>query len=116
MSQFYYRLYASLSSVFSFLRLGKDRNDSLNCFITAQEYQREIIFSIAGTECVITGWGRTSQGGKLSSVLREAKVPIVSEGECRMNYGRDGLITSNMLCAGFRSQGKDACQGDSGGK
>ena len=43
-------------------------------------------------------------------------MPIVSEGECRMNYGRDGLITSNMLCAGFRSQGKDACQGDSGGK
>ncbi|CAH3027830.1 unnamed protein product, partial [Porites evermanni] len=68
-----------------------------------------------GTECVITGWGRTSQGGKLSSVLKEAKVPIVSEGECRSNYGRDGLITSNMLCAGFSSQGTDACQGDSGG-
>ena len=43
-------------------------------------------------------------------------VPIVSREDCRKNYGEADLITSNMLCAGLRGAGKDACQGDSGGK
>ena len=68
-----------------------------------------------GTRCVITGWGRTRQGGTTSPVLREAKVPIISEKDCKSNY-RPELITSNMICAGFSGGGIDACQGDSGGK
>ena len=68
-----------------------------------------------GTRCVITGWGRTRQGGTTSPVLREAKVPIISEEDCKSNY-RPELITSNMICAGFSGGGIDACQGDSGGK
>ena len=68
-----------------------------------------------GTRCVITGWGRTRQGGTTSPVLREARVPIISEEDCKRNY-RPELITSNMICAGFSGGGIDACQGDSGGK
>jgi len=68
-----------------------------------------------GTPCFVTGWGRTRQGGTVSSVLREAKIPIVSSEDCKENYGKADLITSNMLCAGLQGSGIDACQGDSGG-
>lgn len=65
--------------------------------------------------CAITGWGRTRQGGTTSPVLREARVPLISQEDCKRNY-RPELITSNMICAGFSGGGIDACQGDSGGK
>lgn len=64
--------------------------------------------------CAITGWGRTRQGGTTSPVLREARVPLISQEDCKRNY-RPELITSNMICAGFSGGGIDACQGDSGG-
>lgn len=67
-----------------------------------------------GTSCYITGWGRTIQGGSMSAVLREAKVPLVSSQDCKKNYG-SASITNNMLCAGILGAGVDACQGDSGG-
>lgn len=66
------------------------------------------------TECVITGWGRTRRRGGASSVLREARVPLVGEADCKKNY-RPELITSNMICAGNLGGGIDACRGDSGG-
>ncbi|XP_068697308.1 uncharacterized protein [Montipora foliosa] len=68
-----------------------------------------------GSRCYITGWGRTRQGGSISAVLREAEVPLVSNQNCRENYGSGSIITSNMLCAGRLGAGVDACQGDSGG-
>ena len=70
--------------------------------------------SSTGTSCYITGWGRTIQGGSMSAVLREAKVPLVSSQDCKKNYG-SASITNNMLCAGILGAGVDACQGDSGG-
>ena len=66
------------------------------------------------TECAITGWGRTRRRGGISSVLRETRVPLVGDADCKKNY-RPELITSNMVCAGNLGGGIDACQGDSGG-
>lgn len=66
------------------------------------------------TECVITGWGRTRRRGSTSFVLREARVPLVGDEDCKKNY-RPELITSNMICAGYLGGGIDACHGDSGG-
>ena len=49
----------------------------------------------------------------LENNLREVQVPIVSNETCNDFYG--GIITPNMLCAGYEEGGKDACLGDSGG-
>ncbi|XP_078578540.1 ovochymase-like isoform X1 [Branchiostoma floridae x Branchiostoma japonicum] len=66
-----------------------------------------------GTMCVITGWGNT-QGTGDDDVLKQARVPVVSNAACRNAYsGRQ--ISNFMMCAGHPEGGHDTCQGDSGG-
>jgi hypothetical protein len=69
----------------------------------------------SGDDLIVMGWGTTSSGGSVSSVLMEVEVDAKSNAECNQNY--NGAITANMLCAA-RSSGSthyDSCQGDSGG-
>jgi len=68
-----------------------------------------------GRECVVTGWGRTSEGGPPSVKLQEVKVPVLDNTFCNNHQYYGGLIGSTMLCAGWDEGGKDTCQGDSGG-
>eukprot|EP00091_Calanus_sinicus_P011018 TRINITY_DN2513_c0_g1_i5.p1 TRINITY_DN2513_c0_g1~~TRINITY_DN2513_c0_g1_i5.p1 ORF type:complete len:159 (-),score=50.25 TRINITY_DN2513_c0_g1_i5:69-545(-) len=68
----------------------------------------------AGTECVVTGWGTTSEGGSLAKVLMKVTVIVLSDEECRGAYGESD-ISDSMICAGVEEGGKDSCQGDSGG-
>ena len=67
----------------------------------------------ASTLLAVSGWGATSEGGTLSHVLREAKVPFVDTATCNAPQAYHGQILPGMLCAGKMSV--DACQGDSGG-
>ncbi|MEW8200301.1 MAG: serine protease, partial [Candidatus Thiodiazotropha endolucinida] len=68
----------------------------------------------AGTPLTVMGWGNMSASGEeFPNRLQEAQVPLVSQDECRQNYG--GNLTDNMICAGLPQGGKDSCQGDSGG-
>ena len=67
-----------------------------------------------GTMSTVTGWGTTSEGGSLSTVLKIASVPVISDEEARAAYGA-GEIADSMLGAGFPEGGVDTCQGDSGG-
>lgn len=65
-----------------------------------------------GEDAVVAGWGATSEGGSLSNKLLQVEVPVWSNAECKMSgYGKN-RITDNMLCAGFKEGGKDACQGE----
>lgn len=64
------------------------------------------------TQATVTGWGTTAEGSMTSQELREVVVPLVSNEQCNTAYG---IITDNMLCAGYENGGKDSCQGDSGG-
>jgi len=69
-----------------------------------------------GDTATVTGWGTTSAGGSLSSSLREVDVTVMSNTNCRNDYGYwSSEITSSMLCANVVGGGKDSCQGDSGG-
>merc|ERR1712077_54581 len=68
----------------------------------------------AGTTCTVSGWGTTSSGGSLASVLMKVDVPVVSDDDCRDAYGQSDIADS-MICAGLDEGGKDSCQGDSGG-
>merc|ERR1712127_227613 len=68
----------------------------------------------AGTQCTVSGWGTTSEGGSLGRQLMKVTVPVVSDDDCRGAYGQSD-ITDSMICAGLDQGGKDSCQGDSGG-
>jgi secreted trypsin-like serine protease len=74
-----------------------------------------------GAPAVVIGWGaESSGGGSLPDDLKEATVPIVSDGECANAYMLTGLFVGNPdaatnVCAGERTGGADSCQGDSGG-
>ncbi|KAL7515804.1 hypothetical protein ACHAWX_000880 [Stephanocyclus meneghinianus] len=57
------------------------------------------------------GWGRTTQSGTGSNVLREVDLPIITNELCNQTY--PGEIYTSMICT-FQP-GKDSCQGDSGG-
>jgi secreted trypsin-like serine protease len=71
--------------------------------------------SLTGVYAWTTGWGDTRYGGDTSAVLREVKLPIISNTVCNNSDHWGGGITSSMLCAGYDSGTKSTCQGDSGG-
>ncbi|QUH06358.1 serine protease [Saccharopolyspora erythraea] len=66
-----------------------------------------------GTVGRVYGWGRTSESGAQSSVLRSVEVPVTPDAECGRAYA--GFDRSSMFCAGTPEGGRDACGGDSGG-
>jgi trypsin len=69
---------------------------------------------LAGTATRILGWGVTSDGGSGSNVLREGRVPIVSDQDCTTAFG-GGYVPAEMTCAGLPGGGVDSCEFDSGG-
>lgn len=82
----------------------------------------------AGTPGFISGWGSTEkvvpdlsfgrtkgQPRDSPEVLQAARVPLVGRAECNAANRYQGLVTSNMFCAGYLDGGIDSCQGDSGG-
>jgi len=66
-----------------------------------------------GLEAFVYGWGTTTTGGAVSSVLLDTAVNVVTRAVCNTAYSNQ--IVDGMLCAGITAGGKDACQGDSGG-
>ncbi|KAG8504985.1 Chymotrypsinogen 2 [Galemys pyrenaicus] len=65
----------------------------------------------SGTRCVAMGWGRTQPNViQYSNKAQQARVPLLSQTQCRKYWGRS--IRSFMVCAG--ANGVSACDGDSG--
>ncbi|XP_034070853.1 coagulation factor VII [Gymnodraco acuticeps] len=64
-------------------------------------------------ESTVSGWGRVAQRGPAAGVLQRLVLPRVPLQECRLHSNL--TITKNMLCAGLKAGGSDACEGDSGG-
>ncbi|GIY51279.1 serine protease filzig [Caerostris extrusa] len=58
------------------------------------------------------------EGGVIPNLLQEVQVPIMSNADCVEMFkdaGHTKLIKPTFLCAGYKSGGKDSCEGDSGG-
>ncbi|RLN49494.1 hypothetical protein BBJ28_00011123 [Nothophytophthora sp. Chile5] len=64
-----------------------------------------------GTVATVRGWGLTENGSE-SETLQEVNVAIISNADCNKMY--ENRITDGMICAGD-GNGKDSCNGDSGG-
>jgi len=72
----------------------------------------------AGTPCLVSGWGKSNETGGGTVVVNHVVVPAVDWNSCKYAYGGgivEGIITDDMMCAGYQEGGKDSCQGDSGG-
>ena len=68
----------------------------------------------AGTNVTVAGWGRTSQDGSVSNVLRSVDLKLLTNAQCAAQlYQNMFPVHPSSICAiGDR---KDACRGDSGG-
>ncbi|CAL7945081.1 unnamed protein product [Xylocopa violacea] len=64
---------------------------------------------------VVTGWGRLTSNGPVSSKLQTLTVPIIDQNECVKIFDNQRKVTNNMICAGILTGGQDTCRGDSGG-
>ncbi|KAE8902386.1 hypothetical protein PF005_g14279 [Phytophthora fragariae] len=68
-----------------------------------------------GTRATVAGWGKTETSGDMGSpVLQQLTIPVISNAECAKFKKYVGRVTESMLCAGT-GDGKDTCNGDSGG-
>ncbi|CAG2170048.1 unnamed protein product [Oppiella nova] len=59
------------------------------------------------------GWGRKSDKGALSKILKTVDLPILKQDDCRRLVGYD-FLKDQEFCAGGQHD-KDTCTGDSGG-
>ncbi|XP_037923883.1 vitellin-degrading protease-like [Hermetia illucens] len=66
-----------------------------------------------GQIALVTGWGYMMLNGYMPDQLMGVQVPIIDREECNADY--EGIITEDMICAGYPEGQKDACSGDSGG-
>ncbi|CAG5982820.1 unnamed protein product [Menidia menidia] len=88
----------------------------LNKFVSLAPLPRQGTGVVEGHACQVSGWGYNNLGGgQVPVTLRTVTVPIVSTARCNSSDSFSGNITTNMICAGNRAGGKDACKGDSGG-
>ncbi|CAH1130522.1 unnamed protein product [Ceutorhynchus assimilis] len=69
----------------------------------------------SGHLCSVMGWGKVRTSDMYGvPILHEAKLPLVTHKTCKRAY-KEFLISSNMMCAGWKSGKADTCAGDSGG-
>ncbi|KFP62041.1 Transmembrane protease serine 6, partial [Cariama cristata] len=66
-----------------------------------------------GLHCWITGWGALKEGGHISNVLQKVDVQLIQQDICSEAYHY--MISPRMMCAGYHTGKKDACQDTSGG-
>ena len=68
-------------------------------------------------KCAATGWGVTDKfGTQIPDALNEVAVRLIEKEQCEnIHSDYQGQLSDEMLCAGYKEGGRDACLGDSGG-
>uniref|UniRef100_A0A4W6C1X2 trypsin n=1 Tax=Lates calcarifer TaxID=8187 RepID=A0A4W6C1X2_LATCA len=83
----------------------------LNKYVSLAPLPRQGTGVVEGQVCRVSGWGYSSLGGgQARFTLRTVTLPIVSTARCNSSESFNGNITVNMICAGYRTGGKDACK------
>ncbi|KAM8771134.1 mannan-binding lectin serine protease 1 isoform 3-T3 [Rhynchonycteris naso] len=68
-----------------------------------------------GAMVIVSGWGKQFLQ-RFPETLMEIEIPIVDHHTCQEAYSPlKKNVTRDMICAGEKEGGKDACAGDSGG-
>ncbi|XP_006871951.1 PREDICTED: mannan-binding lectin serine protease 1 isoform X1 [Chrysochloris asiatica] len=68
-----------------------------------------------GAMVIVSGWGKQFLQ-RFPETLMEIEIPIVNHRTCWETYAQlKKKVTEDMICAGEKEGGKDACAGDSGG-
>ncbi|XP_025142498.3 mannan-binding lectin serine protease 1 isoform X4 [Bubalus bubalis] len=68
-----------------------------------------------GAMVIVSGWGKQFLQ-RFPETLMEIEIPIVDHHICREAYAPlKKKVTRDMICAGEKEGGRDACAGDSGG-
>ncbi|KAL7637239.1 UNVERIFIED_CONTAM: hypothetical protein RMT77_011951 [Armadillidium vulgare] len=68
-----------------------------------------------GSDCTLSGWGRTSFEGPYSDILQTISVTIFKEEECKNSYKNIfNIFSDHMFCAGDLKGVSGPCVGDSG--
>ncbi|XP_066475312.1 mannan-binding lectin serine protease 1 [Tiliqua scincoides] len=68
-----------------------------------------------GAMVIVSGWGKQFLH-RLPDALMEIEIPLTDHATCKEVYARlQKAVTEDMICAGEKQGGKDACSGDSGG-
>lgn len=62
---------------------------------------------------MVTGWGKKNETGGNSDVLQKVWLPLINDTVCTeflklISY--DQNFIKEMICAGYKAGGKDACQ------
>uniref|UniRef100_A0A8R1V546 Peptidase S1 domain-containing protein n=1 Tax=Pristionchus pacificus TaxID=54126 RepID=A0A8R1V546_PRIPA len=107
-----YHVIVSMSYDFAIIKISP----SVTFNETIQPISLPLLPPLNNQMCVVAGWGRTSERGRSSTVLREIRVPIIPTYECNNFFHYAGSIDPvSMLCAGIMRGGIGSCYGDSGG-
>ena len=69
--------------------------------------------TLKSKKAIVTGWGATEMGPRSQDLL-QAKLPLVTNDQCREAFRRSTQIWHKQLCAGGLRD-VDSCFGDSGG-
>ncbi|KAJ8020947.1 Enteropeptidase [Holothuria leucospilota] len=94
--------------------LRLDSNVTLTDYISPICLTTDENEAITYSNCLVGGWGDTSEGGSPSTILQEAAVNLFTDSQCN-GYLGSALYEEVMICAGKSEGGIDTCQGDSGG-
>jgi len=69
--------------------------------VQLQSANLETVFASPGACAVVTGWGRTREGGSVNPLLQQVDVPIVDTSRCASAYKAKGYqLSDKAVCAG----------------
>lgn len=102
------------SCIFIIIYCFTNITDGRVCYIWSSvlKYFGNICLPSSGN-CLVTGWGKLSEGGISAEILQKVVVPIISDQQCAAKYraiGYSGPIAETMMCAGYGTGKLDACQ------
>ena len=105
----YFNITAKLNNDFAMLKLMRGVDYCAHPHIRPVCLPTDTLEKFAGVDAILTGWGKTSEGGSYPSSLLDVTVKIIKNSECQQKYIWE-TITSQMICDYHAGGGKASCQ------